>query len=659
MTQPLSFTIHGNDQLSQILEKLDRNSEKVSRALDRLAKDAKQTGRAFGDAEDDARRFGDQLDETSREISQQEDRMDGLIERVKGYGIAVVAALAVASTAVTAFGTAIGVEKSKVDALLGGQLGVSKEEAKRLGTVTGEIYARGFTDSLDEAANAVRATLQQRVIDPAASTAEIEQMATRTAALAKMMQDDVDRVAAAVSTMLRTGIADSATEAFDLLTLATQQGINKSQDLLDTMIEYSVQFQALGIDAPKALGMMAQALDAGARNADVAADAIKEFAIRSKDGTDKSRKAFQDLGFDANAMFRIFAMGGPAADKAMKEVIARIAKMEDPVRRGTVLTDLFGTKADDLQGALSAIDPTTAVAAFGSATAASDKFIKSQESAGSRAEEIWRDAKNTVADVFEPALESVLDKLDEWKADPEVKEWLDDLGADMKEIGERWLPVMTETFGDFLDAIKNNKEEITLVLTGIANSVGAITSGFFWLAAGATEAFGMVVNAAQWMVNQALGTIELFISSAAKAFGWIPEIGPKLRDAEKDFAEFRRKVNEELGMIRDVDVGVKVGSGVMSAALQIGKRAAGGPVWPGEVYEWQEQGRTFMTSGASGGHIRSAHDIRSAGGGGGSDVIGTLRVVYETPDGEVIRESLLELKRNRGFRTLGFEAVTS
>src|SRR5688572_11870056 len=115
MSQPLNFAIHGDDRLSQVLEKLDRTNEKVSKSLDRLSADAKQTGRALGDAESDARRFGNQLDETGRDIEQQEDRMAGLIDRVKGYGLAVVTALAVASTAVTAFGTALGVEKSKVD----------------------------------------------------------------------------------------------------------------------------------------------------------------------------------------------------------------------------------------------------------------------------------------------------------------------------------------------------------------------------------------------------------------------------------------------------------------------------------------------------------------------------------------------------------------
>ncbi len=662
MTQPLSFTIHGNDQLSQILEKLDRVVDRVDKSLDRLAKDAKQAGRALGDAEDDARRFGHQLDETGRDIEQQEDRMDGLIDRVKGYGLAVVTALAIASTAVTAFGTALGVEKSKVDTLLAGQLGLSASAAKELGSITGELYGDGFVESFAEAANAVRATVENNLVDPTAATADIEAMATRTAALAKLMQEDVERVAAAVSQMLRTGMAKSAEEAFDLLVNATQRGVNKSQDLLDTINEYSTEFRALGLDGVTALNLLDQAILAGARDSDTAADALKEFSIRAIDGSKLSAEGFKMLGLDARKMTAQIARGGKDAAAGLDTVLDRLRAMKDPVARNTAAVALFGTKAEDLAASLFAMDPSEmwrdTRQELINAQGAMDKFIGSQRSTGQRLEEIWRNAKTGVADVFEPAIDSVLDKLDEWKADPEVQEWLDELGADMKEIGERWLPVMTETFGDFLDSIKNNKEEITLVLTGIANAVGAITTGFFWLAAGATEAFGLVVKAAQWMVDQALGSIHLFIAAAAKAFGWIPELGPKLEAAERDFAEFRAKVNEELGMIRAVDVGVKVGSGVMSAALQIGKRAAGGPVWAGEVYEWQEQGRNYMMGGTSG-RITSEHDRRSAGGGGGSDIIGVLRVVYQTPSGEEIREELLELKRNRGLKSLGFEAAAA
>lgn len=656
MTQPnLSWTIHGNDQLSQVLEKLDRVAGKLDKTLDRLADGAKQAGSALDHAETRARQFGEGVEDAGRKVERHEEQLRALGDRAKDYGSRVAAALTIAATAVAGFGTALGIEKSKVDALLGAQLGLSEAEAKQLGEVTGEVYARGFTQSLAEAATAVRVTIQSGIIDPAAGTDAVEKMAGRTAALALMMEDDVRRVATAVSRMLRTGLVKSAEEAFDLITAATIAGADDRQDLLDTLTEYSVQFQALGIDGKKALGLISQALAAGARDSDTAADAIKEFAIRSKDGSVLSAKAFTDLGLDAKTMFNTFATGGPAADKAMKQVIDRLKAMEDPVKRDAAAVALFGTKAEDLQASLYAMDPTTAVAALGQVTGASDKFIKAQESTGGRLEQIWRKSTTSLSNFFEPALDAVLDKFDEFKADPEVQAWLDDLGAELKEIGEKWLPVLSSAAGDFFTMVKENKEEITLALKVIATTVALLATGFWVLATVSMDVGAAVVRAFTWVADQVNGVIDGLLTGAAKALGWIPGIGDDLKTASADFKAFRERVNEELGLIknREIIVGVKVGSAVMAAATEVaGVRASGGPVWPGEIYEWQEQGRTYMSSG-SGGRIISEHDRRSMGSGGGGEILGVLRVDHYDVDGNKVREELLTLKRNRGMASLG------
>src|SRR5690606_5219995 len=130
-----------------------------------------------------------------------------------------------------------------------------------------------------------RSAWQNGLVAEDASAAELEKVTNRVANLSLVMEEGAGRVSAAVSQMLRTGLVESAEEGFDLLQRGVEQGVNKSQDLLDTFNEYGTQFRAIGLRGPQAMGLLSQAIRAGARDSDVAADAIKEFAIRAIDGS--------------------------------------------------------------------------------------------------------------------------------------------------------------------------------------------------------------------------------------------------------------------------------------------------------------------------------------------------------------------------------------
>src|SRR5690606_7241857 len=127
----------------------------------------------------------------------------------------------------------------------------------------------------------------------------------------------VQKVTAAVSQMLRTGMAQSAEEAFDIVVKATQNGINKSEDLIDTINEYSTHFRSLGLTGEQALGLIQQALQAGARDSDYAADAIKEFQINAVVGSDDVVKALKEMGLSADELVKKIAEGGPGAARPL------------------------------------------------------------------------------------------------------------------------------------------------------------------------------------------------------------------------------------------------------------------------------------------------------------------------------------------------------
>lgn len=127
-----------------------------------------------------------------------------------------------------------------------------------------------------------------------------------------------------------------------------------------------------------------------------------------------------------------------------------------------------------------------------------------------------------------------------------------------------------------------------------------------------TDAFRTGVR---FVVNLWLTAVGSLLHAAAKAFGWVPGIGPKLKSAARKFDDFKKDVNKSLGGIssRTVNVGVtfKAGSKLAYDARHQGL-ATGGPVkGPGtgtsdDIPVWLSNGE----------HVLTAAEVRAAGGHG-------------------------------------------
>lgn len=82
----------------------------------------------------------------------------------------------------------------------------------------------------------------------------------------------------------------------------------------------------------------------------------------------------------------------------------------------------------------------------------------------------------------------------------------------------------------------------------------------------------------QGMVDAFLSNVGHIIEGAADAFGWVPGIGPKLRQASEDFQRFRNRVNREIGKVRkNVDISIRGHTNVFAMLNEI-QRRVGRPV---------------------------------------------------------------------------------
>ncbi|MFH5187107.1 phage tail tape measure protein [Paenibacillus sp. TAB 01] len=184
---------------------------------------------------------------------------------------------------------------------------------------------------------------------------ELERVTQNALIMRDTFDFDVTESVKTADTMMKN-FGVTSDQAYSLLTQGAQQGLNKSDELLDSANEYSVYFKSLGFSASEMFDVFGAGLEAGAFNLDKVGDAVKEFNIRAKDGSKNTAQAFQALGMDANAMAQTFAKGGPEAKASFDTVVKAIAAVQDPVQRNTIGVQLFGTQFEDMEaGVISAM----------------------------------------------------------------------------------------------------------------------------------------------------------------------------------------------------------------------------------------------------------------------------------------------------------------
>lgn len=249
---------------------------------------------------------------------------------------------------------------------LAAKLGIyDPKYAADLGKIAGNVYAGAWGENLGQVNDAVAGVLQNGLLPEDATNAQIEAMTTKVLDLSTAFDQDLGGAAAAAGQLIKTGLAKNADEAFDIITRGFQQGADKRGDFLDTLNEYGTQFRKLGINGAEATGLISQGLKAGARDADLVADSIKEFSIRAIDGSKASQDAFHGLGLDAEQMAAQIARGGDDAHAGLTTVLDKLREIEDPVQRASIAVGLFGTQAEDMGDALFALDTSSAVKQLG------------------------------------------------------------------------------------------------------------------------------------------------------------------------------------------------------------------------------------------------------------------------------------------------------
>jgi len=448
-------------------------------------------------------------DNTAQGLGSAEQSVSSFGQNIGG----ILAGAGAAAGALLVAGVTKALDQGKIVGKLGAQLGATPAEAEKYGKVAGQLYADGITTDVQGAADTIQKIMQAGLLPTDATDAQLKGMSTKVADLATTFDEDLGSVTNAVSQLMRTGLAKNADEAFDIITKGMQSGANKSEDFLDTINEYSVQFKRMGIDGATATGLISQGLKGGARDADQVADALGQFGERALAGGTAVDEAYASIGLSADEMAAKLGQGGKSAEEALTMTLNALHGTKDEQVKLNAAAALFGDPANVMGDSLYALDPATAAAASGmdKAKGATDKLGNAlRDNAGAKLDAFKRKLEqklvNFLGDTVIPALADfksfVTENFSEiWTEAGKGSDGLGDqivnafgnLGEKIKEKLTELLPKIAEGLAGLGEDIANYITENPMEALKIALISVAIITAFLLLPALIAAGIGAVV----------------------------------------------------------------------------------------------------------------------------------------------------------------------
>lgn len=383
----------------------------------------------------------------------------------------------------------LGDDYNKAMNQLSASTGATGDELDALGESVKNIYAQNLGEDFNDVAEGLAAT--QKASDLAGEA--LEQATAAGFVLRDTFDYDISESARAASALMKN-FNISAEEAYGLIATGAQNGADKNGDLLDTLNEYSAQFAALGLSADQFMGSLVEGADAGLFSIDKVADAVKEFNIRAKDGSDSSAEAFKGLGLNSDKMFAAFAAGGETAQAAFFDTVEALNKLEDPLKRNEIGVALFGSQFEDLEAGILPVLGDIETAAYDGAAALQQINDVKYNDLGSAFEAVKRSAEvallpmasmiaNTLTslapiltDTFEEISPVITDTLNACM--PFVQDFLVGMGDTLKkvmpmvtELAAGILPLLAQLVGSFLPPLLDLAQQLLPPLMQIVQAI--------------------------------------------------------------------------------------------------------------------------------------------------------------------------------------------
>jgi phage-related minor tail protein len=245
----------------QVEEQFNRGeiSEEQYRAFQRELVRTEQDLQRF---ERSLRESRGELDDLGDEAENAGERLSKAGEKFKSIGTGLTVGVTAPLLALGAAAVKAAIDVDDSSGKIQAALGISEEKARELADAAREIWTKGFGESLDEV-NQALITTQTNIQN--LNDADLQDLTQKAMVLKETFDAEVNETTRTASVLMKT-FGVSGSDAMDLITVGFQRGGNFSDELLDTLREYSPQFKGLGYDADEFLAVLIAGAQKGAFN---------------------------------------------------------------------------------------------------------------------------------------------------------------------------------------------------------------------------------------------------------------------------------------------------------------------------------------------------------------------------------------------------------
>ena len=398
---------------AQLIDKNINNLQRYSNDIDRTENDITGLGNQLNSLRSSLEGAADATEEMSSSGETGSSMIDGFKDvaneagvnlnflELSAKGAALALAVVITKSVIDAAGT---YDKAITDLQI--TMGITEDSAKDLYSAIRDIADGGY--SIEGISEAVT-MLEQRF---GLSAKQSEELAKGIDLLNKYGYESKDVVRFMTTAVNDWGMTYEG--ALDYILKGQQEGLNMSDDWMDTLVEYAPIFSTLGVTGNDAFNLIRTAMQATGVDSDKAADMVKEFMLTLTDGSDASAQAFTDLGLNIDTLKKQIDNGSITSSEAMQKVMKAIMGVGDETEQARLLQEIF--KGTIEYGSVGIVEAWSNVGnevvnTTGTIDAAKEAFEGSYEAAKQDLSNSWNDLTETIGSKCVPALIWVVDVL--------------------------------------------------------------------------------------------------------------------------------------------------------------------------------------------------------------------------------------------------------
>lgn len=329
-----------SDQLEEAINKIGRAAlgtdvdvGKMKNALDTV-----DDGKSIQNVQVDLKKLSEESDGTGNSLKNMMGKMDTAIllegaEAVQGVTDKVIELGKSAFTSSMELDSATNKFNNNFD--------LTGKAAEKTKNSIVDFYNTGLVDSYEEAGEALTQTKRQL---QNLNDIDLASVTEKSVAFSKTFDADMTESLRGANALMET-YGMTGEQAFDIMTVGAQNGLNKTDELGDNLAEYASQFEQNGYSAQGMFETLEAGLSGGAYNLDKVNDLVKEFGIRISD--DSIGKAVEGLGGKWKSMYDDMKKSGMDNNEIFASLATEINKVGDEQERASIVSAIFGSLGED------------------------------------------------------------------------------------------------------------------------------------------------------------------------------------------------------------------------------------------------------------------------------------------------------------------------